>query len=106
MNLFINASKKSLRLFLSALILCTLAACGGGNDVASGGASTIITPTTNAETATTTTSSADVKPSQTDNQAVAAPIGKMEIGKIYCVTCSSCHVPETVNLSFCPHRTN
>lgn len=106
MNLFINASKKSLWLFIAALILCTLAACGGGNDVASSGASTVIAPTTNAETAATTTSSADAKSSQADDQAVAAPIGKMEIGKIYCVTCSSCHVPETVNLSFCPHRTN
>ena len=105
MNSFINNSIKSLRLFLFALILCTLAACGGGNDGASTGPSNV--NATTAPTTPETTAPTDAKlSSPVDAQAGAAPIGKMEIGKIYCVTCSSCHVPETMNLSFCPHRTN
>lgn len=104
MNTLINTFIKSLRLFLSVLILCTLAACGGGNDGTSTGASTVST-TTSSTAATSTTTDAKLN-STVDEQAGAAPIGKMEIGKIYCVKCSSCHVPETKNLSFCPHRTN
>jgi hypothetical protein len=101
MNSFINNSIKSLRLFLFALILCTLAACGGGNDGASTGPSNV-----NATTPDTTTPTDAKLNSPVDEQTGTAPIGKMEIGKIYCVKCSSCHVPETMNLSFCPHRTN
>ena len=105
MNAFINNSIKLLRLFLFALILCTLAACGGGNDGASTGVSN--TNATTAATTSETTTPTDAKlNSPVDEQAGTAPIGKMEIGKIYCVKCSSCHVPETMNLSFCPHRTN
>jgi hypothetical protein len=32
-------------------------------------------------------------------------VAQANLGKNYCVTCSSCHVPMDMNLSFCPHRT-
>ena len=106
MTRLINTPIKSLRHFVLVMILYTLAACGGGNDGTSSGASTVSTTTATAPAAEATVPAEAKLNGSTDEQASAAPVSKMEIGKIYCVKCSSCHVPMDINLSFCPHRTN
>ncbi len=106
MNILTNAPIKSLRLFVFAMILCTLAACGGGNDGTSSTTSSVSTTAATTPAVVTTAPAESKLNGSTDEQASAAPVSKMEIGKIYCVKCSSCHVPMDINLSFCPHRTN
>ena len=103
MNSFINTLTKPLGLLFSALILCALVSCGGGNDASSSST----TSTSNTSQSAATSTPAETKSNTlNDGQAGAASPSKMEIGKIYCVKCSSCHVPMDINLSFCPHRTN
>lgn len=100
-----------MRTYITALMLVItlgLVSCGGGNDVASSGASAVSAAAPSITDATTTAST-PTEPKvngQIDERTGVAPVvAQANLGKNYCVTCSSCHVPMDMNLSFCPHRT-
>ena len=101
-----------MRIYITAFMLATslgLVSCGGGNDVASSGASAVsaAAPASNVSPASapaTTTPITEPKVNgQVDERTGVAPVvARANLGHKYCVTCSSCHVPMDMNLSFCP----
>ena len=100
-----------MRTYITTLMLVItlgLVSCGGGNDVASSGASAVSAAapsTTDATTNASTPTEPQVNGQIDERTGVAPVVAQANLGKNYCVTCSSCHVPMDMNLSFCPHRT-
>ena len=108
-----------MRTYLTSLAFAAifgLVSCGGGNDMASSGATAVsaaasaTTPTSATESVTAIASPNAISEPKVNGQidertGVAPVVAKANLGKNYCVTCTSCHVPMDKNLSFCQDRT-